>query len=211
MIASKKEFYGGMGMLAVFVFVLVIMFSPVFKDQNGLEYLDSLYNSISKASAYYIPNIKRDIKTFTDKSVSVTLNMSDTGRAQQTVPLFETGGAQVTVNGSELKVAGNLRKILENCLADADAMYHNLGDKVSGRYGYDERQVLYNWWKAFKEMDKDLKAQKKFQEAKAIELIVKKAVEPSYNYYKIEPQKIVDRLGIVIFSLLFLNGCFLCK
>ena len=203
MIAHKKEFYGGMGMLVVFVVVLAIMFSPVFKGQNGMEYLDSLYNSISKASAYYIPKIKREIKTFTGNSVSVTLNMADTSRAQQTVPLFEAGGSQVTLNGSELKVAGDLGKILENCLADADAMYHNLGEKVSSKYGYDERQVLFNWWKAFKEMDKDLKGQKKFKEAKAVTLVVKKAVESSYNYYKIEPQKIGDRLGIVIFSLLF--------
>jgi hypothetical protein len=82
-------------------------------------------------------------------------------------------------------------------------MYHNLGEKVSGKYGYDERQVLFNWWKACNEMDKDLKRQKKFKEAKAVGLVVKKGVESSYNYYKIEPQKIGDRLGLVIFSLLF--------
>ncbi|GAI79938.1 unnamed protein product, partial [marine sediment metagenome] len=41
------------------------------------------------------------------------------------------------------------------------------------------------------------------KEAKIVALVVKKAVESSYNYYKIEPQKIADRLGIVIFSLVF--------
>jgi hypothetical protein len=33
--------------------------------------------------------------------------------------------------------------------------------------------------------------------------VQKKALETSYNYYKIEPQKIGDRLGVVIFSLFF--------
>ena len=54
-----------------------------------------------------------------------------------------------------------------------------------------------------KEMDKELKDQKKFKEAKVVSLVKKKAVESSYNYYKIEPQKISDRWGIVIISLLF--------
>jgi len=79
----------------------------------------------------------------------------------------------------------------------------NDGEKVKEKYGYDERQVLYNWYTALKAMDKDLKVQKKFKEAKIVALVIKKAVECSYNYYKIEPQKISDRYGIVIFSLIF--------
>jgi hypothetical protein len=82
-------------------------------------------------------------------------------------------------------------------------MYNNDGKEVSLKYGYNERQVLFNWWEAFKEMDKELKKQKKFKEAKVVALAVKKAIEPSYNYYQIEPQKISDRFGIVIFSLVF--------
>ena len=52
-------------------------------------------------------------------------------------------------------------------------------------------------------MDKGLKKQKKFKEAKAVALVVKKAVEPSYNYYRIEPQRISDRWGVVLFALIF--------
>lgn len=203
MIAQKKEFYSGVGMLAAFVVVLIIIFSPVFNGHNGLEYLDSLYNSISKGSAYYIPKVKEKTDMFKGKSISVTLAMTDKGQAQQTAPLFKAGGANVTVKGVELKVAGDLGRILENCLADSDAMYKNKGQKVYKKYGYDERRVLFNWWKAAKAMDKDLKKHKLFKEAKVVALVVKKAVETSYNYYKIEPQKIGDRLGIVIFSLVF--------
>ena len=203
MIASKKEFYGGFGMLLAFIIVLIILFMPVFKGQNGLEYLDSLYNSISKGSAYYIPKVKDESDGFKGNSISVTLAMADKNQAEQTAPLFKAGGANVTVKGAELKVTGDLGKLLENCLADADAMYKNEGQNVSKKYGYDERRVLYNWWKAAKAMDKDLKKQKLFKEAKIVALVVKKAVESSYNYYGIEPQKIADRLGVVIFSLVF--------
>ena len=48
-----------------------------------------------------------------------------------------------------------------------------------------------------------MQRQKKFAEAKMVAQVLKKAVECSYNYYTIEPQKISERLGIVIFSLLF--------
>jgi len=203
MIAHKKEFYGGVAMMAVFAVVLIIVFSPVFKGQNGLEYLDALYNSISKGSAYYIPKVKEEVDKFSGNSVSVTLAMANEEQAKQTALLFMKGDALVNVSGTELKVTGDLAKILNNCLADADDMYNNLGNKVSTKYDYDEKRVLYNWWKASKAVDKDLKKQKLFKEAKVVGVVINKAVESSYNYYKIEPQKISDRLGIVIFSLIF--------
>ncbi|MBW2020041.1 MAG: hypothetical protein JRI58_10320 [Deltaproteobacteria bacterium] len=203
MIANKKEFFGGAGMMAAFIVVLIIIFMPLFGGQNGLNYLDNLYNCISKGSAYYIPKVKKETDKFMGSLVSVTLKMENETQARQTAHLFRQGGASVSTSGAELKVAGDLGKILKNCLADADYMYHNDGEKVSGKYGYQEKRVLYNWWKAAKAMEKDLKKQKMFKEAKVVALVVKKAVESSYNYYKIEPQKIGDRIGIVIFSLIF--------
>jgi hypothetical protein len=203
MIADKKKFFGGFVLLAAFIVVLIIIFSPVFKGQNGLEYLDALYNCISKGSAYYIPKVKEETGNFVGKSIEVVVSISDEKQAKQTALLFEKGGASVSVDGASLRITGDLGKILENSLADADKMYQNDGKAVSEKYGYNERQVLFNWWKALNAMDKDLKKQKKFKEAKIVALVIKKGVEPSYNYYKVEPQQISDRFGIVIFSLVF--------
>jgi hypothetical protein len=203
MIADKKKFYGGMAMLIVFVAVLVSVFTPIFEGENVLEYLDSLYNSISKGSAYYIPKVKEESDKFMGNSVSVSLKIGSKDRAQETALLFEAGGAKVIGQDTGLKVIGDLGKILENCLADANAMYENRGEKVSQKYGYDERWVLFNWWQAFNETDQALKNQKRFKEASAVSLVNKKAVEASYNYYKIDAQNITDRLGIVILSLAF--------
>ncbi len=203
MIAHKKEFYGGTGLLAVFIVVLIIIFLPVFKGQNGLEYLDSLYNSISKASAYYIPNVKEECAGVTGTTVSVSLTMADPEQAKETALLFLKGGAAAEVSGEKLNVTGDLGKILAACLDDADLMYHNKGEALSQKYGYNERRVLFNWWSACMAMDKALKKQKKFEEAKKVSVVVKKGVETSYNYYGIEPQKISEKFGIVAFSLLF--------
>jgi hypothetical protein len=203
MIANKKEFFGGFALLAAFIVVLIIIFSPVFNGKNGLEYLDALYNSISKGSAYYIPDVLKETAQFKGQSIDVTMDLGDEKQAQNTSLLFRKGGASVTVAGASLRVNGDVGEMLANALADADEMYHNKGDAVSGKYGYNERQVLFNWWKALNAIDKGLTKQKKFKEAKGVALVVKKAVEPSYNYYTIEPQKISDRIGIVIFSLVF--------
>ncbi|MDZ7698015.1 MAG: hypothetical protein U5R49_14215 [Deltaproteobacteria bacterium] len=203
MMANKKEFFTGLAMMAAFVVVLVIIFSPLFKGHNGLEYLDSLYNSISKGSAYYIPAVKEEIAPFEGKAVKVTLHMADPEQAKQTAMLFEAGGASVTVNGRDLKISGDLGQVLENCLVDADHMYFNRGEKVSDKYGYDARRVLFDWWNACKGMDKSFSRQKEFKAAKIVSLVAQKAVETAYNYYGIAPQKITDRMGVVIFSLVF--------
>jgi hypothetical protein len=203
MIARKKEFTLGMVLLVSFFVVLFIFFSPVFEGKNGLDYLDSLYNSISKGSVYYIPKLKEEAKSFNGANVDLSITMASGAQAQQTSQLFMKAGALVNVTDAKLKVAGDLGKILDACLADADAMYKNDGKAVADKYGYPERQALFNWWQALKGADKDLLAQKKFKEAKTTANIGKRGVETAYNYYQIEPQNIMDRLGMVIFSLLF--------
>jgi len=203
MIEKKKEFFGGLALLIGFAIILIVIFSPVFEGQNGLKYLDNLYNSISKGSAYYIPKVKKEINTFAGTSVNVTIAMSDDGQAQQTAALLMKGDALVNVSGTQLKIEGDLAKILSNCLADADSMYFNDGQTVAAKYGYNERQVLYNWWQALKALNKNLTKQKQFKAASAVDTVATKAVETSYNYYRIEPQKISDRFFIVFFSLVF--------
>ena len=206
MIAHKKEFYGGFGLLVVFFVILFIIFSPVFNGQNGMEYLDDLYNSISKGSANYIPKVKKETDTFKGNTVNMALKMADENQAQQTAMLFTNAGATAEVSGAQLNVSGDLGNILTNCIEDSKSMYNNDGATVSNKYGYNERQVLYNWHTALKAADKDLKKQKLFKEAKTVALVIKKVVETSYNYYTIEPQKITDKMGIVIFSLVFYVG-----
>jgi len=203
MIAKKGEFYSGAGMMGVFVVVLVVIFMPIFNGHNGLNYLDALYNSISKGSAYYIPAMQEEAQPFAGTSVKVDLVMADETQARQSSLLFQKGGALVNVNGPNLAVDGDLGKILAVCLSDADLMYHNNGSDVAAKYGYGERQVLHNWWAANNAMENDLKRQKQFKAAKMVATVNKKAVETAYNYYQIEPQKISERYGIVTFSLIF--------
>ena len=203
MIADKKEFSLGVGLLAGFFVVLALIFLPIFKGQNGLDYLDSLYNSISKDSAYYIPQMKEESVKFNGKIINVDLVFSDEKQAEQTAALFNASDAMVNISGEILKVSGDLGAILKQSLEDADLMYHNEGNAISLKYGYSERRALYNWWAALKGMDKALSGQKLFEEAKIVSTVQQKAVECAYNYYGIAPESISNKIGIVLFSLVF--------
>jgi len=203
MIAHKKEFYGGVGMMAAFIVVLVIIFSPIFKGQNGLDYLDALYNSISKGSAYYIPAVREAGAAFNGNTVEVSIEMHSAKAADEAARLFNAAGALINVENKTLKVSGDLGKIIENSLDDADAMYNNNSSLLADKYAYGGRQALYYWWTAFKLIEKDLKKQSAFKEAKIIALVNKKAIECSYNFFGIESKKITDSLWVVIFSLVF--------
>ena len=183
--------------------MLIFIFLPIFKGQNSLDYLDSLYNSISKGSANYIPDLKQEVGELPEDPIVVTLTMASEQQAEQTALLLLKSGATAGVSEREIKVSGSLVKILANCLDDAERMYLNEGKAVSGKYGYPEKNVLFNWWNAFKELDSELKRQKRFAEAKVVSLIKKKAIETAYNYYEIEPQNIGDRYGIILVSLIF--------
>jgi hypothetical protein len=200
---NKKKFMTGLISLLAFFVVLVIFFSPVFAGKNGLQYLDNLYNCISKGSTYYIPDTRTKAAPFNGTTVSVTLKTANAEQANQTAVLFTKSSATAQVSETKINVTGDLGKILENCLDDADSMYFNDGAKVATKYGYNERQVMFNWWNALKSMNKELSEKKQFKEAKAVTVVQERAVEPSYNYYTIQPQKISDRLGVVIFSLIF--------
>ncbi|PIE66896.1 MAG: hypothetical protein CSA23_06665 [Deltaproteobacteria bacterium] len=203
MIAKKDKFLTGMILMILFCAVFFAIFMPLFGGQNGLEYLDNLYNSISKGSADYIESVREDVQQIQTPDLTINLTMPSEVQAQQTVPLFIKAGAHVDRKGAQLTVTGNIINILDHCLNDARHMYDNDGPAISEKYGYDEKAVLYNWWSALKAMDFDLKQQKRFKVAQVADQVNQKAVETSYNYYGIKGQKITDRLGIVIFSLLF--------
>lgn len=200
---EKKLKIRGILLLVSFFVVLGIIFMPIFHGKNGLDFLDSLYNSISKGSAYYIPQTMEQVKKYEGNIVDLKLTMEDEEQAKGSVKLLEAGGATVTVVGNVLDVKGDLGVILHNSLLDAQLMYNNSGAAVSAKYGYNERLALYNLYKSLKAMEKNLNKQEKFSEAKIVATVIKKAVEMSYNYYGIEPQSVKDSLLLVIFSLVF--------
>lgn len=203
MIASPKKFFGGVALMAAFAVVLVAMFLPIFDGRNLLDYMDSLFNSVSKGSAYYVADLRAEAEEQRGNAVAVTLAVANETQARQMAELFRAGGAAVQLAEAELRVSGDLGGILGRCLQDSDEMFANAGAGVRDRYGYEERRVLFNWWTALQAMDEDLKRQSQFAEAAFVVKVKKKAVECAYNYYGIESRRISDKIGVVLFALVF--------
>jgi hypothetical protein len=203
MIENKKEFMLGFVMMVAFLIVLGGFFSPIFNGHNGMEYLDSLYNSISKDSAYYIPKSKDDATTMLNKIVSVQFSAGDAAQADQIVEQLKKCGADASADDKNVTMNGDLGAVLLASLDDAELLYRNDGAALSAKYGFNERQVVFNWYSAFKGAVKDLNKQEKFEESKVINGVLGKSIETSYNYYKIIPKKIGTCWWIVVGSLLF--------
>lgn len=201
-VRSRKLFLGIM-MLAAFVGGLVIMFLPIFAGQNALDYLDSLYNSISKGSADYFPALEEDVARHDGERFAVTLNLKNGELAAAAAELFEEAGAAVEVEGTRVKAIGDLAETLRSCLADARQMFENETAGIEVRYGRGAKATLFTWWSALKAMDRDLTKQNRFEQAALVSKLTKKGVECAYNYYGIEPLSIYDNLGIVVLSLAF--------
>ena len=83
-------------------------------------------------------------------------------------------------------------------------MYKNDGKAVADKYGYNERQALYNWWQAFKGDRERPQQPEEIQGGQGGRQHQQEgASKRATTIYRIEPQSIMDRLGVVIFSLVF--------
>jgi hypothetical protein len=191
-------------MLASFFALLGVIFSPVFPGNiNGLDFMDNLFNKISKGSVYFIPSALESSEQYMGQVIDVTFAMDNEQQATDTAQLFRASGAEISVSGTELSVKGDMGQILKSSLNDANLMFQNEGAPLKEAYGLGEKQVLFNWWKAFGGIIKDLNKQKSFKEAKIFDTVQKKALEPAYNYYGVESGNYKDYFFLIVAALAF--------
>ena len=200
---KTRELGIGIFLMVTFIAVMNGIFMPLFDDGNALDYLDNLYNSISKGSANYIEKVEHLVEDHGSEVVTLNLKMDDATAAEKAQVLFAKAGMTTAVEGSDLMVNGDLEVIFEACLNDAESAYHNRKEDFIERYGVGARSALHSWWQALKAMEKDLNRQKLFPAAQLTHTVQAKTVECAYNYYGIEAQAIKDRWGTVLFSLVF--------
>jgi hypothetical protein len=204
LIREKGAFIKGILLMASFVIILIAMFMPLFSGHNALEAADTLFNSIAKGSTYYIPDLKKQNQEYLGKTFDVNIKLKNEESAQKVAKILTSAGAQVVPAGAaQLKVSGDLGKVMAAALQDSDAMFHNRETELSSKYGFGGQEALYHWWSAFKEIEKDLTRQTKFKEAAFLSTVTKKGVEVGYNFFKIDPQSAGSKAGFLIFSLIF--------
>lgn len=212
-IRNKKPFGVGVLFAMSFLGVLLLIFSPLFGNGlNGLQYADDSFNKLAKGSSYFIPKVTKSNEKFMGKTFSVSINMSKEGdkpgdaekRAELASRVYTTAGAATEIKGAELKIEGDLGKVLEAALQDSDAMFKNEGDKIKAKYGVDdEKKMFRQWHNTLTKIDKVFKKDKKLEEANIVSEVTKKAVEPAYNFYQVDANNVADHAGMMSGLLVF--------
>jgi len=203
LIRDKKHFMTGLVMALGFFALFFAIMSPLFDGRNGLEYADDIFNKLSKGSAYFVPGVMKNIDKVAGKQVSVTIKIDKPEDAQRIAGLLTAAGAKAETTDGGVKVDGDLNKLLTSAAKDADYMYKNDGEKVKSAYGYDEKKVLKDWGASLNKIDKALQEKKEFDSAKVVSEVNRRLIETSYNYYKVESQKVTERVGTMAFLLIF--------
>ena len=199
----RASLFIGLVMFFSFWGVLILIFSPIFHGMNGLNYADELFNKLTKGSSYFIPGLLTSTEKFVGKKFQATISLEKAGEAEQAAKLFASAGARVESQGTKLAVEGDLGKVLQSTLRDSDYMFKNDGQKVKERHGCDGKEALLCWWKALTGMEKSFKKSLKVEDSKIVSEVIKKGIEPAFNFYQIEPQRVADRAGIMAFLLIF--------
>ncbi|MDD1748571.1 MAG: hypothetical protein LUO89_01725 [Methanothrix sp.] len=204
LVKNKKMFSVGVFLALTFIGVLALIFSPIFGNgMNGLTYADDIFNKLSKGSSYFIPKVAKSNEKFAGTNLALTVKLEKPEQNEDTMKMLTAGGVVVKNDGLALQISGNLGALMSRILQDADDMYKNDGKKVADRYGVDEKAAMTSWWNVLKVMDKELKKQGKIEDSKIVSDVMKKAVEPAYNYYKVEAQQVADKVGIMTGLLVF--------
>lgn len=203
LVRHKKPFSTGLILALTFAGVLILIFTPLFGGRNGLEYSDDLFNKLSKGSSYFIPKVTENANKFMGQSIEVTVKLADAKHVEKAVKMVIAAGGQIGAKDTEVKVNMDLGKLIAAVLRDSDSMYHNNGDEVSGRYGIDGQEAMTVWWNLMTPMVKELQKQKKIEQANIVSETLKKAIEPSYNFYGVEAQRVSDKAFTMIFLLAF--------
>ncbi len=204
-IKNKSTFFTGAFLAVTFFCVLALIFSPIFGEgRNGLTYADDMFNKLAKGSSYFIPKVAKSNEKFKGTQLDLVIKLDKPEQQNAgAMKLLASAGARVKTANTAIQMTVDLGTLMSKILRDADDLYRNNGAAVAKRYDVDEKEAMASWWNVLKVMDKTLKKQGKIEEAKIVSDVMKKAVEPAYNFYGVIAQQVSEKAGIMTGLLVF--------
>ena len=208
-VRNRAPFLKGVILLGSFLVLFWLILSPVMRGEGGrpltgLEYADEVFNELSKGSSYFIPAVLKDIAPLTGREVRLGVTLQKPALAPLAKRLLERAGARVEAQGAELAFAGDLGAILRAATEVADRLSHNDGAAVSEKYGgAPALDVAQAWWYLLKPCIQELQTQERVADAKAVDQVLTRAIEPGTNFYGIEPAKMSEHILLVCGLLAF--------
>jgi len=190
---AKKELGLGILLTLTFLSLLSAMAMPLWEGKTFLAFADQTFNGLSKGSSNFIPEVREESEAYVGKTFNAVINMDSTERAERSALLYEKAGADVKVDGTNLEISGDLGVIFLSSLDDAEALFNNNDQTLAAKYGYDGKEVMYNWWMSLTRLSKYFEAQREFETSLYIghELLTR-GIEPAYNYHGVEAMNVAN-------------------
>jgi hypothetical protein len=202
---NTKKLLLGIFLLLSFAVVLLIIFMPIFGNgRNGLQFSDDFFNSLAKGSSNFMENMRHEVaQPQAGAAFAVDISLDNPEQAKMAEALFTKAGAQVEAAGQKLKISGDLGKVLLQVISDSEVAFNNQGEKLQAAYNFSARDALRTWWFSLKKVADALTKQKAFKQARAINEIQERALEPAFNFSGIAPKKVSENIALLTFMLVF--------
>ena len=224
LIVNKTAFGKGFLLMVTFLGVFLWIMSPTFGGgRTGLEFSDDFFNRLSKNSSNYFKEVEVTAAKQKGKQLNLTVTVPLPNPKEQPDPVKQqetadknaqaaakaliAAGGQVDVKANVMTIKGDLGTILEFATKNSVVVFSVDGDAASKPENIETKNLLKSLWKAFGVMMLPMQRDKLLVEAKALNQVMKKAVEPAYNFYGITGesvnQNVVLLTGLLAFYVVY--------
>ena len=224
LVRQKKNFIRGVLMLGTFALLFVFLLFPVLHDEynrplTGLQFADNVFNELSKGSSNFIPMCRAEVKKMEGRNIDINVAFTKKPELKDmAVNVLTKAGAKAEIKGDRLYISGDLGAILGSATDMSEKLYNN-DAKVAAMYdlnpadaqvqagGNAEEAIALKaaraWWYSLSPAIKALQKQDKVAEAKAVDQIMRRAIEPGNNFYSLNGAKVKDHVVLLTLMLVF--------
>lgn len=219
LIVDKRTFGKGLALLASFAGIYLLIMSPIFNGMTGLEFSDDFFNKLSKNSSDYFGQVKGTVAKMKGKQVDITITIAkpdikieaDPTKAQEVAnrnaqtaaKALAAAGAQTDVRDNKITVKGDLGAILDFAATNSQTLFSlSVADAAKPEH-IEMRKLLGNLWKGLTPMIKALQFARQIDEAKAVDQVIRKGIEPAYNFFGIQGEPVSKNIGLLAGLLTF--------
>lgn len=208
LIHEKKPFIRGSLLLLSFLAVFSALLTPMFHDEHGkpltgLQFADNVFNELSKGSSNFIPMVREQIKSVEGKTIDLTVTLKKPEKAALASTVIQQAGLEATTNNNQLTIKGDLGQLLNAATTDAEFLYNNDDKSLSNKYSAPALDVTSAWWYALQPSIKELQKKGMIAEAKVLDQVIRRALEPGHNFFGVEPAHVKDHVLLLACMLIF--------
>ncbi len=208
LVHEKKPFIKGSLMLVTFAVVFFALLSPIFHDEHGrpltgLQFADNVFNELSKGSSNFIPTVREQLKSLEGKTVDVTVKLKKPEKAELACKVIQMAGLEASTENGKLTYKGEIGRLLAQVVDDSEHLYKNDDKSVADRYGVPALDVTSAIWYVLTPSIKELQKKGMIAEAKVLDQVIRRALEPGHNFFGVEPVNVKDHVLLLACMLIF--------